>query len=372
MKPKWTKTLAAVLAAAMLLPSTIANAKSVGDYTDVPVGAWFYDSVADVSAKELMTGLNETTFGPAETLGRAQFATVLYRMAGSPEVAYDAKFPDVPDGQFYSIPITWASSIGVVTGYDDTGLFGTTDPINREQMATMLYRYANQLGLDTSARADYTVFPDGSNVNAFASEAMQWAVGTSLITGNGDGTLAPQDHVNRAVCATMISRFTGPAESPEPLPPLTGYSGDFMTVGEDLPAGEYIVLSTTDLDGYFCVSSPSDYSIIYNDLFAYNSIFTVYDGEYLDVSRAMAFPLEQWCAQSSLDLTKPGGMYKIGVNLPAGEYRLIAASDGNASYCIYADGRHQDVIASGIFKGESSVTVSNGQYLKLSGCVISQ
>lgn len=252
MKPKWTKTLAAVLAAAMLLPSTIANAKSVGDYTDVPVGAWFYDSVADVSAKELMTGLNETTFGPAETLGRAQFATVLYRMAGSPEVAYDAKFPDVPDGQFYSIPITWASSIGVVTGYDDTGLFGTTDPINREQMATMLYRYANQLGLDTSARADYTVFPDGSNVNAFASEAMQWAVGTSLITGNGDGTLAPQDHVNRAVCATMISRFTGgpAADTPDSDKPSNDPSMDPSTPDTDQPdhsteVGSTYILNTS-------------------------------------------------------------------------------------------------------------------------------
>lgn len=262
MSHKPLKLLTAALSAAVMISAVPVSAKSVEDFTDVPANAWFYDSVADVSQKELMTGLDGTTFGPAETLGRAQFATILYRMAGSPAVTYTPVFPDVPDGQFYSVPVTWASTLGIVTGYEDSGFFGTSDAINREQLATMLYRYAEKMGLDTSARGDYTVFPDGNQVNGFAEEAMKWAVGKAILTGNGDGTLAPQDAVNRAVCAAMISRFTGSsAEDPSPSVPQEPQEPQEPTEREQAltqaqaylsyePLSYTVLVKTLQLDGY--------------------------------------------------------------------------------------------------------------------------
>lgn len=184
------------------------NAKAVSDYKDVPQDAWYYPYVADISEKEIMTGLKEDVFGANGILSRGQFATILYRMNGSPALGYEERFPDVPDGLFYSIPAVWAGGNGIVTGYAN-GNFGPANDITREQMATMLYRYAVQQGMDTSAKGDIASFPDGWKVSGFASEAMQWAIGYGIISGNKDGTLAPQSKVSRAVCATMISRFLG-------------------------------------------------------------------------------------------------------------------------------------------------------------------
>ena len=177
-------------------------------FHDVGSIDWFYESVRYVYDNELMTGLNETTFGPYENLARAQFAVILHRMNGSPDMEYTNKFPDVADNQWYTDAILWASDIGVVTGYEDTGKFGPGDNINREQMAVMMYRYANYLGYDTSARADISKYTDAGNVNEFSKEAMSWAVGEGIITGKYNETqLDPQGNASRAECATIIMRF---------------------------------------------------------------------------------------------------------------------------------------------------------------------
>lgn len=211
MKKKLLGVLTAALLAASTLFSALAvNAKDVSDYTDVHVTDWYYSYVGDVAAKNLMTGLDEVTFGPGENLSRAQFVTILYRMSGSPAVDYASQFNDVPNGVFFSLPVTWAFGKGIVTGYDNNGLFGSNDGISREQMVTMLYRYAQNTGKDTSASADYSQFPDAGSVSGFASGAMKWAVGSGIIKGNAaDKTIAPQGSVSRAVCATVVARFTG-------------------------------------------------------------------------------------------------------------------------------------------------------------------
>lgn len=177
-------------------------------FRDVNKGDWYYDYVATVYHNGIMTGLNETTFGPADNLARAQFAVILHRLSGEPEVGYKEKFPDIPDGQWYTEAVLWASDNGIVTGYTDSGLFGPGDNINREQMAVMMYRYAEKLGLDTSVRADYSRFSDAGAVNDFAKEAMSWAVGTGIISGKDNGTrLDPQGNANRAECAAILTRF---------------------------------------------------------------------------------------------------------------------------------------------------------------------
>ena len=177
------------------------------DFTDVHENDWYYDSVQYVSKNKLMTGLNETTFGPIDPLARAQFAVILHRMNGEPEVPYSARFHDVGAGLWYTNAILWAADTQVVTGYSN-GNFGPGDLINREQMALMMYRYANYKGYDTSARADFSSYQDASMVSDFAAEAMQWAVGEKIITGKYNETqLDPKGNASRAECATIIMRF---------------------------------------------------------------------------------------------------------------------------------------------------------------------
>ena len=176
-------------------------------FTDVAYGDWFYDAVVFVYKQELMTGTTPTTFDPAVPMNRAQFATVLYRLAGEPEVEYTPNFPDVPDGWFYSDAITWATENGIITGYDD-GNFGTQVNITSEQIVTLLYRYANYVGLDTSQRVSLDEYVDGSTVSDFAKDAMEWALAVGIIQGqNNQGIIDPQGEAGRAAGATIFMRF---------------------------------------------------------------------------------------------------------------------------------------------------------------------
>ena len=207
MKRKLLRALAVSLLSVAVFGITV-NAKDVSDFTDVHENDWYYATVKDVAEKKLMTGLNETTFGPSELLARGQFACVLYRMEGSPEISYETIYPDVADGQFYSDAITWANKSGTITGYEN-GLYGVADNITREQLVTIMYRYAKASGRENvSEKADLSGYPDSNKVTAFAKEAMQWAVATGVIKGDGvTGELQPQGNVSRAVCATIISRY---------------------------------------------------------------------------------------------------------------------------------------------------------------------
>ena len=206
-KQEAVKEAEANVAEKQAILDSIINGK-LNIFKDIQQSDWFYDSISYVYNNDLMTGLNETTFGPYENLARAQFAVILHRMNGQPSVVYTNKFPDVATGQWYTDAILWANDIGVVTGYSNTGLFGTGDQINREQMAVMMYRYAQYKGYDTSASADFSKFNDAVYVNDFAKDAMSWAVGTGIITGKDNETrLDPLGSATRAECATIIMRF---------------------------------------------------------------------------------------------------------------------------------------------------------------------
>lgn len=177
-------------------------------YEDVAEEDWYYDAVHYNYLAKTMTGLNEKEFGPGKALVRADFAVILHRMEGTPEVEYKPVFPDVEDGIWYTDAVLWANSTGIVKGYQDTGLFGPADCISREQMVSMLYRYAEYKGYDVSSKADLAKFEDAENVSEFAEEAMQWAVAAGIISGKGDGTiLDTQGSANRAECAAIIMRF---------------------------------------------------------------------------------------------------------------------------------------------------------------------
>lgn len=178
-------------------------------FTDVPEGAWYEDAAAYVYEHGLMAGTSATTFAPDATTSRSMIATILWRMAGSPVVNYAMDYTDVAQGQWYSEAIRWAASEGIVGGYGN-GLFGTNDPITREQFAAMLYRFAQEQGYDVSIGENTNIlsYTDVADLSEYAISAMQWAVGAGIINGTGDGsTLSPQGQATRAQAAVMLMRF---------------------------------------------------------------------------------------------------------------------------------------------------------------------
>ena len=177
-------------------------------FEDVQETDWFTENVQYVYDHGIMKGLNKTQFGPNDALVRAQFAVMVHRMSGSPEMSYKEVFADVEDDMWYTDAIVWAASAKVVNGYEDTGLFGTADNINREQMAVMMYRYADYLKVNVETSGNLEKFVDAGNVNEFAKKAMVWAVDNGIIKGKDNETrLDPQGNAVRAECAAIVQRF---------------------------------------------------------------------------------------------------------------------------------------------------------------------
>ena len=152
-----------------------------------------------------MAGTSDTTFSPNETTTRGMIVTILYRLEGEP-AAVASNFQDVPAGQYYADAVAWASANGIVSGYGD-GLFGPNDTITREQMASILYRYAQYKDYDVTASNDLSGFTDVSSVNSYAASAMQWANAEDLITGVSSTKLDPQGSAIRAQVASILMRF---------------------------------------------------------------------------------------------------------------------------------------------------------------------
>lgn len=175
-------------------------------FDDVKPGDWFYNDVVYVYEKGIMDGVDNRVFSPNTTLNRAMFVTMLYRVAGEPTVSKTADFSDVPGDTWFSDAVAWASSQGIVDGYDDD-LFGPYNSLTREQLATILYRYAKWSGRSTYAPTDaLTGFADADKVSSYALDAMRWAVYTGLMQGSENG-LEPQSSASRAQVAAIIHRF---------------------------------------------------------------------------------------------------------------------------------------------------------------------
>ena len=175
-------------------------------FDDVKPGDWFYNDVVYVYEKGIMDGVDNRVFSPNTTLNRAMFVTMLYRVAGEPTVSKTADFSDVPGGTWFSDAVAWASSQGIVDGYDDD-MFGPYNSLTREQLATILYRYAKWSGMSTYAPTDALAgFADAADVSSYALDAMRWAVYTGLMQGSENG-LEPQSSASRAQVAAIIHRF---------------------------------------------------------------------------------------------------------------------------------------------------------------------
>ena len=175
-------------------------------FTDVASDAWYAQAVAYVYRQGLMSGTAQDRFSPDLTTNRVMLVTILYRLAGSPAVDGGSAFTDVSGGDWFASGVAWASANGIVTGYGD-GRFGPNDPITREQMAAILYRYAGFAGQSTAGQADLSGYTDAGRVSPYAAEPMGWAVDRGLITGVSAGTLAPGGSATRAQVATILMRF---------------------------------------------------------------------------------------------------------------------------------------------------------------------
>ena len=175
-------------------------------FLDVNEGDWFYDAVAYAYENGLMDGVGGNRFAPNSATTRAQLVTILYRLEGQPAVSGDLPFTDVEAGTWYTNAVVWAAQNGIVNGVgDDT--FAPGNDLTREQLVTILYRYAEAKGYDVSASADLAGYPDGEEIQAYAREAMAWAVAENIIQGMEDDTLKPAGNASRAQIATILMRF---------------------------------------------------------------------------------------------------------------------------------------------------------------------
>ena len=178
----------------------------VNPFTDISEKDWFYGDVMFVYENGLMLGTSKTLFSPHGTAMRGMMATILWRMEGSPVPKGKNSFTDVEAGKWYADAITWTTENGIFAGYGKDK-FCPDDPITREQLAAIFYRYADYKGYDLTVKGDLDKFKDADKITDYAKTAMQWAVGSGLVKGKSGNLLDPQGTATRAEIAAMLHRF---------------------------------------------------------------------------------------------------------------------------------------------------------------------
>ena len=179
------------------------NSKS---FSDVDAGAWYGDSVKFVTAREIFNGTGNGMFAPAATMNRAMAAQILYNLDGEAKAGDGTSFSDVKADDWFNGAVGWASGLGVITGYD--GAYSPLNAVTRQDLVTILYRYAKQAGYNVSAGSvDLTRYADGAEVASYAAEAMRWAISVGLIKGYEDNTLRPTATATRAEVAAIMQRM---------------------------------------------------------------------------------------------------------------------------------------------------------------------
>ena len=175
-------------------------------FVDLIPTSWYHEPIDYVLKRGIMDGMTDNMFGPEVTLTRAMVVTMLYAMDGKPSISNLSPFNDVVATDWFVNPVVWAADNGVVSGYDD-GSFRPTNPVTREELATMLRSYAQYRNKDTSASGDLSAFVDQSTVSGWAAESVSWAVGHGIINGRSGNRIAPKGTATRAEAATMFTRL---------------------------------------------------------------------------------------------------------------------------------------------------------------------
>lgn len=241
-------SLALAMALTVSLFTGTASAAGWNPFWDVPQSHWAHDEVTYVYENDLMNGTSSTHFSPDARTTRAQVVTVLYRLAGQPAADWANPFWDVPASAWFHDAVTWAWENDITGGVSSTH-FGAGNAVTREQLATFLYRYAQDQGYDTSARADLSGYSDAGLVSSYATEALSWANATGLITGTTATTLSPKGSATRAQVATILSRFCQdviPGGYVSPAHMIRNLEGSTLSKKDTLVAMAQVLLD----DGY--------------------------------------------------------------------------------------------------------------------------
>ena len=173
-------------------------------FEDVFKGQWYYEYVDQAYQLGLMTGATETLFKPVVSMNRGMVAIVLHRMEGAEEVPFAPIFPDVYDKQYFTTAVMWAKQTGIITGYNN-GTFMPLKEVTREEMATMIQRFAKYKGLDVASSKDITYFQDYADISTYAKAPIQWCVENGVLSGKFEGTkVDPLGTATRAECAKML------------------------------------------------------------------------------------------------------------------------------------------------------------------------
>lgn len=218
MRKRWLSTLLALSMVLALLPQTARMTDSDLPFTDVKAGAWYCDAVKYVHENGLIDGISPGIFAPDEPATRAVVVTALYRLEGCP-AAKGETFTDV--GPDCADAAAWASASKIAGGYGG-GRFGADNPIIRQDMAAILYRYAQHLGQDVSSNGVLENFSDAGEISSYAWTSLAWAVGEGLISGVGEGRIAPGGTTTRAQVATLVMRLGKKAGSADTVPASAG------------------------------------------------------------------------------------------------------------------------------------------------------
>lgn len=197
-----TGIISGIVASGALQPGA-----SASQFADLTSGSWYYDGVRYALENGLMTGTAARTFAPDRPVTRAMLVTILWRLAGEP-YGRVSPFEDVLPGSWYAQAVSWAYDKGIVTGVTATS-FQPDAPVTREQLCAILCRYAALTGKNTAASASLDAFTDRAQVSAYAEASVRWALQTGLLTGVGDGRLAPRSGATRAQLAVLLQRFAG-------------------------------------------------------------------------------------------------------------------------------------------------------------------
>lgn len=197
-----TGIISGIVASGALQPGA-----SASQFADLTSGSWYYDGVRYALENGLMTGTSARTFAPDRPVTRAMLVTILWRLAGEP-YGRVSPFEDVLPGSWYAQAVSWAYDKGIVTGVTATS-FQPGAPVTREQLCAILCRYAALTGKNTAASASLDAFTDRAQVSAYAEASVRWALQAGLLTGVGDGRLAPRSGATRAQLAVLLQRFAG-------------------------------------------------------------------------------------------------------------------------------------------------------------------
>ena len=206
---KLLKRLSLFLLVAVLLVTMIPSAFAANSFTDVRSTDWFSDAVSYVQERGLMSGTSATHFSPNEPTTRAMLVTILYRAAGQPETTGQSSFADVLARDYFANAVAWASENNIVTGYSRTR-FGSNDPVSREQIAAILWRYAGSPEVGVAQD-----FADERQISSYAVDAVDWARQNGVISGRPGNRFDPKANATRAEVATILRNFLSQQSNPD-------------------------------------------------------------------------------------------------------------------------------------------------------------